>query len=405
MLGLMLAALLSPSAAPPGPGPLAARYLYAGDLLAGEKALVARLKEEPADDEARFGLGVIRFLRGVERAAASVHAHGPTKNASLLFTLFGLRLDTSAIKPVAKPKRMTYAALRNIVQAFVEDVNGAEKTLAGVKDAKVKLPLFVGRIQVDITGRGERLRAVSLLTGDQREAAKGLLITFDRSDVCWLRGYCHLIAAIGEVFLSLDTEDIYTTVAHLLFADVDTPEVARLASGTSLVVPGVGVMPADIFLDLVNLPVSEPARLKKALAHLESAVAQAKEMWTHILAETDDDHEWVPNPRQRSVVPVRVSAEMIQAWRAVLDDLELILSGKRLVPFWAGKTTHGVNVRKVFTSPPKRLRLWAWVHGPAAGPYLEKGPVTDLSRGERLERLERVFGGFFGFLGFAAWFN
>mgnify|MGYP006177278183 CR=1 FL=1 len=38
----------------------------------------------------------------------------------------------------------------------------------------------------------------------------------------------------------------------------------------------------------VNLPVAEPDRFKKAHGHLEAMVGQAKEMWKHILAETDD---------------------------------------------------------------------------------------------------------------------
>ena len=43
--------------------------------------------------------------------------------------------------------------------------------------------------------------------------------------------------------------------------------------------------------------------MKSALAHLEAMIALSRESWKFILAEPDDDHEWVPNPKQHSVLP------------------------------------------------------------------------------------------------------
>ena len=71
-----------------------------------------------------------------------------------------------------------------------------------------------------------------------------------------------------------------------------------------------------------------PARTRAALAHLEAGVAQAKEMWKFILAETDDDNEWIPNPKQTGVVGVKVTQEMIDAWRETLDEAEQVLQGR-----------------------------------------------------------------------------
>jgi hypothetical protein len=67
----------------------------------------------------------------------------------------------------------------------------------------------------------------------------------------------------------------------------------------------------SFFHQLTRLSLKEPARTKAALAHLEAGVAQAKEMWTFILAETDDDNEWIPNPRQKGVLGVKVTQEMV----------------------------------------------------------------------------------------------
>ena len=128
-------------------------------------------------------------------------------------------------------------------------------------------------------------------------------------------------------------------------------------------------------------------------------VALSRESWKFILAETDDDHEWIPNPRQTGVLGVPVRQEMVDGWLEFLDATEALLAGKRLLPFWRGDPSRGVNLRRVFTEP-RPFDLVLWVQGTAATPYLEKGPLT---KPEVWRRLQRVFGG--EFIGFALWFN
>ena len=144
---------------------------------------------------------------------------------------------------------------------------------------------------------------------------------------------------------------------------------------------------------MMRLPIKEPARTKAALAHLEAAVAQAKEMWKYILAETDDDNEWIPNPRQTGVMGVKVTQEMVDAWLETLDEADQILKGKKLIPFWRGKEDgRGVNLRRVFTEP-RTFDAIEWVQGTAATPYLEKGPLTKLADPRMGDRLNKAFGG------------
>jgi hypothetical protein len=131
-------------------------------------------------------------------------------------------------------------------------------------------------------------------------------------------------------------------------------------------------------------------------------------MWKYILAETDDDEEWIPNPKQTGVLGIKVTEDMVKNWRDTLDEVERILQGKRLLPFWRGKeadrASRGVNLRKVFTDPPKHLDLIRWIQGSAATPYLEKGTITKFAERRTLAELNRSFGGF-SFFGFAMWFN
>src|SRR5258708_2658586 len=56
--------------------PLVEKYLHAGQLEKGEVALAAELARSPKDDQLRFGLGTLQFLRGVERLAQSMYRYG-----------------------------------------------------------------------------------------------------------------------------------------------------------------------------------------------------------------------------------------------------------------------------------------------------------------------------------------
>jgi hypothetical protein len=258
--------------------------------------------------------------------------------------------------------------------------------------------------------------------------------------VSWLRGYLHFLCANCEVLLALDGKELFETVGHRFFRSIETPyafllEEKRDLSG--LLGFGAAREPkkddekrkdekqkwdekaeqrsdgnfhefADVaafVVQMVTLPVKEPAQMKKALAHLEAMIAQAKEMWKYILAEEDNDNEWIPNPKQKGALGIKVTKEMVDEWLDTLDEVEAVLKGKKLVPFWRGnKGERGVNLRKVFLEPPKRLELVRWVQGTAAAPYLEKGAVTGLADQKKLERLNRAFGGM-NFFGYAAWFN
>ncbi len=153
-------------------------------------------------------------------------------------------------------------------------------------------------------------------------------------------------------------------------------------------------------IHLIRWQVEKPEKMEKALHHLEAMVEQSKQSWKWILSETDNDHEWLPNPDQTGVIPtMSVSAEMVSAWQDLMSETGRLLSGEVLIPYWRGDGKSGVNLRKVFLRP-STLDLVQWVQGPAAAPYLEKGEIT---KPATWTRLQRVFAG--EFVGFALWFN
>jgi hypothetical protein len=196
---------------------------------------------------------------------------------------------------------------------------------------------------------------------------------------------------------------LFECAGHLFFAKAQTPHQFLTATegGRRVLGAGDGVDFIDVIalIHLVRMPVLEPARVKTALGHLQQMLALSRESWRFILAETNNDHRWIPNPKQKGVLGVRVTQEMVDSWLQFIDEAEALLQGKRLIPFWRGKETRGVNLRRVFTEP-RPFDLVLWGQGTAATPYLEEGTLT---KPEVWDRLRRVFGG--EFMSFAIWFN
>ncbi|MBA3992282.1 MAG: hypothetical protein C0469_02060 [Cyanobacteria bacterium DS2.3.42] len=383
-------------------------FLEQGKLADGEVALTNELKHHPRDDQARFGLGVIQFLRAIESLSQDFYRFGINDSSARGFNVPFLRLP---VPTNPNPEVVSYEKLRKTFATLVDNFMKAEATLAMISDANVKLPLRFGLIRMDLDGDGQPneeetlWKVYSSITRNQGitlDQAQEFSIKFDRGDVHWLRGYCHLLTAFCQVYLAHDSSESFQRTAHLIFAKVDSP-YPFLTRGKH--VYRFGDRGGDIsdliaLIHLINWPVVEPERMHSALHHLEDCVKQSREMWKYILAETDDDREWIPNPRQTGVIPnAKVTDEMITAWSGLMNEIEKILAGEKLIAFWRGDDGRGVNLRKFFLEP-RTLDLVLWVQGTAAAPYLEKGDTTKIST---WNSLQSAFGS--QFPGFAIWFN
>lgn len=383
-------------------------YLLKGSLQEGEKSLLAEISEHKGDDQLRFGLAIIQVLRAFEQIVQDLHRYGLRQ---LSLREIGGPLSRVPIPKNAAPETLNYQKTRKIFETFVANLTKAEATLGEMHDENVKLPLRFGLLRFDVTGDGrvgeqETLwRGYAAMTGNAEitaEKAKSFSITFDRGDVHWLRGYCHLLMAPFEILLAHDFQESFERTGHLFFPKIDSP-YDYLHKGKH--VRSIGSDKMDItdliaFIHLVNWEVKEPQRMSAALNHLEQVISLSRVSWKSIMAETDDDNEWLPNPKQTGVIPnVRVTEAMVTAWSEVMNELEKLLKGELLLPFWRGDDTRGINLRRVFLEP-RRLDLVLWVQGSAAAPYLEQGKK---SKGETWRLLRGEFGGHFP--GFALWFN
>ena len=375
--------------------------LQAGKLSEAETQLAAAVAKDGNDDNARFALGVVQTLQAVEGLVQGLYKYGlaPEWQSSLPF----VRLP---IPDTPKPTPLTNADFRTLVSDFSTQLAKAEATLAPIKSAEVKLPLAIGTYRVDFNSDGTAdesesfwgIFARTLGAPLTEEEARGFVIAFDAGDVHWLRGYCHLLQSLCEFHLAHDTQNIHDHAAQFFFPTADVKYPVPLAPAGDM---WNSIADAIAFVHLIQLPVSEPERMKASHAHLLEVIAQSRLSWAAIAAETDDDREWIPGAKQENAaIPgARISAEMIAGWHAVLDESEAILQGEKLIPYWRPGDARGVNLKRVFFEP-QTFDLVLWIQGSAAVPYLEEGPITPT---HKWREIQRGFRGQFGL--FALWVN
>lgn len=375
--------------------------LVAGKWADAEKQLAGAVAADPKDDNARFALGTVQTLRAFEGLVQGLYRYGldPEWQSTLPF----VRLP---IPENPDPTPLTNADFRQLVSDFGAQLAKAEHTLTSIKSAEVELPLAIGTYRIDFNSDGTADESESFWGIFARvvgapiaeEDAKAFVIAFDAGDVNWLRGYCHLLQGLCDFFLAHDTQKLHDHTAQFFFPAAEVKNPVVLATGGDI---WNSIADAIAFIHMIQLPVSDAEKLKSSHAHLLEVVAQSRLSWAAINAETDDDREWIPNPKQQNAAlpGVMISPEMIDEWHAVLDESEAILQGKKLIPYWRPGDNRDLNLKRVFFEP-QTFDLVLWVQGSAAVPYLEEGPSTSPAM---WNRVQRVFGGQLGM--FAIWFN
>jgi hypothetical protein len=359
---------------------------------------------------ARMSLGFGAFTLAVEKLVGGLYRHGLLTPQNPFLPVMRLPIPLNV-----RPEPVDYQKLRAIYQTFVDDLKTAGETLASVPQSDAKLVLDLEAIKLKLPSRSaEGLTELPLrnifeaVRGGQRGRQAALqaepwVVAFDHADTLWLQGYTHIVSALFEFVLAHNWETTFDATAHLFFSGARPPagistggqDIARM---TPEMLYG-GVADQIAFLHLIHWPAGDRVRLSAVRTHLKSAVALSRKTWDAVLAETDDDREWLPSPRQSSqaVPSLPITDEMIAGWRESLDDFDAVLDGKTLIPHW--RMAKGINLRKVFEEPqPFDLVLWATGHG--VMPFVDDGDVLST---ERWGRINRIFRG--NLLGYAVFIN
>lgn len=425
--------------------------LYTGQIGAAQEASRARLAAAPEDMQARFGLGSAQFLGAVEHLVQRLHHYGlrsTYQSGSFVMGMGMLPILRLPVPDNPNPEPMTYEALRGVLAGFVDDLGTAEATLAQVQ-GEVKLPLNLGHIRLDFDADGQATEAeeitgiIATVTGMRQQPADfdWLDVGFDGSDALWLRAYCNLLMAIADLPLGYDFHETFNTTFRGIFpsgvfppskvADNDRLIEERMADLRGPPTPDPkadpkafsdwlktdegkrvweqlrdleskraagGIVDLLAFIHQMHWPVADAGRLKDLLGHLQQMVALSRASWTSILAETDDDREWIPNPAQHGVLPaMHVTPDLVSGWMGLLDQLDGILAGKILLPH--PRLMQGVNLRRMLLEPGVFDPI-LMIQGTGVEPYLEDGPTTDPQVWGRLMQLVRG-----NFLGYFLWIN
>ena len=381
--------------AAPEARPLAEKYLLTGELVKGQQELERALAVAPKDDQIRFGLGVLQFVRGVERLAQSFHEYGlKSEHQNAPF----LRLP---VPHNPEPAVVRYEDVRRILDDFRRDLMDAEEVLAGVTDDRVSLPLHLAEVHLDLDGDGKASdRFLDILTKMMRQNFDFLkdnpsfLVRFDRGDVAWLRAYCHLLSGMLDIFLAFDTKAEFELWGDTGFAK---PKVVFVGTEEERMKKS---------LEANRIPrIIEPVRLSRFRTHLIKVAELNRETWRHIRTETDNDYEWLPNPKQKSVLRMPVRDEMIDAWLAAVGELEALLDGKKLMftvgTFGKAEMGVGINMKKLLEDPPADFDLNKIIERGPDEKYLEKGEFIDIFV---LFRAFQMFDNPSA-MGYMAWFN
>jgi len=288
----------------------------------------------------------------------------------------------------------------------------------------VKLPIDLANIKIDLNGDGELAEAegfsgILRVVNRRRpqpgaQQAPGMKITFDSGDVPWLRGYCHFLGAFCDFVLAYDHQELFDHCGHLIYRKaipskewpdepLDLPEASNRNNAQILDVIAA--------FHLMKFPVREPQRMASARLHLLEMIDTSRQSWELITAEKDDDHEWLPNPKQTGVLQIPITQDVIDGWHLVLIEMEEILEGRKLIPFWRDyfyvfgrrpeipERGRGINLKRYFQEPTD-FDLIMTIQGANMLPYIDRG---ELSTPETWTNLRRVFRG--QFFGFAVWFN
>jgi hypothetical protein len=367
------------------PGELLRRELKAGRSVAA----IAQLKPlANANPDAQMALGFAEFVRAVEQLAEGLFRFGLKTPENPFVPVLRLPIPTNL-----QPEPVDYPKLRSLYQKFLDDLAIARTTLTafaaspGADQSKIVLDVSAIRLNIGQPIMLE-LRGVFLALNPPRrpgpqDAFDSWEVAFDRADALWLAGYSHVVSALFEFVMAHDWQRTFDATGPLFFTGASAnkefapPDSLRIMSGSA-----DGFADQIALLHLIQWPAGDKARMSRARQHLKSVVALSRETWKAVLAETDDDREWLPSPSQqsRAVPSLPVTNAMVTGWLEALDDFDAVLDGRQLIGHW--RFNRGIDLR-MFFEEPKPFDLVLLVTGHGVVPFLKDGPVLTGSAWQR----------------------
>lgn len=353
---------------------------------------LARLSALPAPSpEEAFAINGLHFLRAVEVTFQARYASGVTDRTGMLPFL------QLPLPPNPEPQAFDPAFLSNLFRAAQAEL---DQVTPMTQDFALTIALDDLWFDVNANALREPEEGFATLIAPFAAATPAPLpkVTFDTADAAWLAAYAHLFSGLCDLILAYDPTAALTKV---------TETKAKLAEFPPAIPPNsiFATDPQNFdFVDLFAVVIEtlrqdpDPARTASAKAHLLQMVALNRDFWTEANAETDNQAEWIPNDRQTSALGIAVPQGAGAEWLRVLDDVQALLEGRKLIPWWR---LEGVGIDLgAFLDKPAPLDIPGWVQGWSALPYLKQGPLVTA---ESLDRFDQLLQG--NAMLFALYFN
>ncbi|MFN0249649.1 MAG: carboxypeptidase-like regulatory domain-containing protein [Kofleriaceae bacterium] len=244
----------------------------------------------------------------------------------LAIARYGAAVDTfngTAFRRTDNDGPIATQARQAMVQ-FLADLDLVQEHLAAAaKDAQFSLELCVACMATDEAQ--VRLLFPHVFDIERDRAGKELpeddprrrpTYRFDHGDLAWARAMVSFHQAVANITLAYDWEWLEKT-----FAD-DGPK-----RGTK-----------------VTIKLIEAAHIAKARDQVLAGLAFSDESRVAYLAESDDDREWVPNPKQNSYAsPLVVDAKLYKSWETIVGDVRALVNGEAGISLPALATVFGMR--------------------------------------------------------------
>lgn len=326
--------------------------LRSGEFRAAEQSASAAIERDPTNPYALLVRAITRYRESMHQLSTDVR--------------------TVVIGAVAAGG-FNHRYMRSSLEQTEEALAAVEADLSLVSShPDVSLDLCLACWEVDWNHNGRVDRRDRLLFQIEQDARgepipeddprRKPTFRFDHGDVAWARAFVSFQRAAVALVLAYD----WDSVDEILATRGDR-------------------MPKRLVIRL-----GDKGLVTKARRHIVQGLAFSEEARRAYLAETDDEREWVPNPKQRShPLPLPVDDALYETWGAVVGDLTRLVSGEE-----------GLSVEEI-----AQLGDHVWEDPPRG--YVDVGKmlaepkdiVLNLRELERLERdddIEGVLGSVLG---------
>lgn len=267
----------------------AVQALQASRFAEAEKHAAAALQLDPRNSQA----AAVRAIAGYQRAGHDL-----------------VRDIGAVIEQAEDANFFDHKAGRAAWQTFIDRLDAVDRDLAVVAaDPAFALELCIACWEHDWNRNGEideRDRRLFEIEYDgvggeipEGDARRRPTFRFDVGDAEWARAMLSYQRAGVELILAYR----WSQLDKLLRGGSDEPRLV--------------------------IPLLDAGRVKRARKHILAGADHADRCREAYLAETDDDREWVPNPRQKNhPIPLAVDAQLYATWGAITGDVRHLVSSR-----------------------------------------------------------------------------